>query len=195
MNAQIKMNQLPSITTPLENGFNTDELQLSPIQVDPEYLKKWNESKNDFVVITRNGALVNESLYRVGGLKTDDLKANYFMLLKYKEAFYDKSILKMSGNKDPKHLSGHWCILDSSGREVVEFKKFDSPYLVKNSVLYQLDHGVYDIRTNKLIAKYTHSFQSKEFFFCTSYTTDITEYGSGIVKIRKSDASVEFFPD
>ena len=56
-------------------------LQLSNIQVNEEYCKKWNERMTDFVVLTKDGELVSNSLYRVGGMGGKPDGKNYFLLL------------------------------------------------------------------------------------------------------------------
>ena len=104
----------------LKDNFVADDiLRLSPISVREDYLREWNERLNDFVVLTRNGQLVNNNLYRVGGLGTNKIHDKpYFMLLKYVESYYDLDFLKnIKSDSSPKHLKGVWCILDQNGIE------------------------------------------------------------------------------
>lgn len=85
----------------LVNQVETNELQLALIKPNEEYHKKWNIHLDDFVCLSKNGELLRNTLYRVGGLNNPDLaKDNYFMLLKYSEAYFSKEILKMSGSKE-----------------------------------------------------------------------------------------------
>lgn len=172
-------------------------LQLSPIEVDDNYCKKWNESLTDFVVLTRNGELVNNTLYRVGGIGKKPDGKNYFMLIKHVEAFYPKRIMEMSkgsGNPDPKHLEGRWCILDKNGIEKVEFKAFDSPYLVNDSCIYSIDSKYYNIETGEFYCDCSHSVASKDFLFLENhYDKDVSK--CGVMKINKKDGTWELFPD
>jgi len=130
---------------------NNTILQLSKINVDDKYCKEWNEKMTDFVVLTKNGEMISKSLYRVGGMGGKPDGKGYFMLLKYVEAYYSAEILRISKAKNPKHLSGRWCIIDSNGVEKKEFNQFDNPYLVRHS----------------------HSFLIKFFYavVCLHYTT------------------------
>jgi hypothetical protein len=86
----------------MENQLiKTGKLQLSPIKLKEDYLKKWNNNLNDFVCITRDGELINESLFRVGGLGNKNISdKKYFILLKYNEDFYRDDITK-DKNKKP----------------------------------------------------------------------------------------------
>jgi len=73
--------------------ISANGLQLSTIRVNSEYCEEWNESHEDFVVLTKNGELISNSLYRVGGLG-GDITQDYFMLLKYVESSYEIDFLK-----------------------------------------------------------------------------------------------------
>ena len=53
---------------------NKHGLQITPIQINEDYAKKWNERLRDFVCITKNGELLNPTLYRVGGIGTNKIK-------------------------------------------------------------------------------------------------------------------------
>lgn len=168
-------------------------LQLSPIEVDKDYCKKWNETMRDFVVLTRNGERVNNSLYRIGGIGSRPIGNNYFMLLKYVEDFYPKNIIKHT-KSDPKHLSGRWCIIDKDGNEKVVFDSFKSPYLVKNSCIYTLEQRYYNIETGELYCQSFTSMESKEFLFLHN-AYDANTSRRGVMKINKADGTFELFKD
>ena len=106
--------------------FNKQGLQITPISLHENYAKEWNVSSKDFVCITKNGELLNPTLYRIGGVRTNKIKdKKYFMLLKYVESIYDfKFIKELYPNKTNKelelkrkHLESRWCILDEFGIE------------------------------------------------------------------------------
>jgi hypothetical protein len=171
---------------------DSSALQLSSIQVDTEYCKKWNERMTDFVVLTKNGELVSNSLYRVGGMGCKPDGKNYFMLLKYVEDYYPADILKMSGNKDPKHLSGRWCIIDKNGIEKVVFESFKSPYLMNDSCIYSIDQNYYNIETGKHYCKAYTSMKSKDFLFLeNAYDDDKSR--RGVIKVCKKTGTWELF--
>lgn len=175
-------------------------LQLSPITLNDEYREEWNESMNDFVVLTKNGELVNNSLYRVGGFGAD-LKQDYFMLLKYVEEIYDFDFTKRCyPNKSRKeiessrkHLQSLWCIIDKNGVEKKVFEKFKSPYLKKGSCIYSVDNNYYNIETDEFYCRASTVMESSEFLFLSNpYDNDSSK--KGVMKISKKDGSWSVFP-
>ena len=176
-------------------GFSTsagnDTLQLSPIKANEDYLKEWNEHLNDFVCLTRNGKLVSNSLYRIGGLDNPKPATDrYFMLIKYVEALYDDTFVKDKTRK--KHLEGRWCIIDSNGIEKVEFDSFKSPYLIKDSCIYSLNGNYYNIETGELYCHTFSSMSSKDYLFLNNqFDKDISK--RGVLKISKRTGFVELF--
>ncbi len=167
-------------------------LQLSKITLREDYCKEWNENMHDFVVLTKNEQLINKSIYRVGGLGSKPDGKNYFMLLKYVEAYYPADIMKSCQNKDPKHLQGRWCILDKDGNEKVLFDTFKSPYLVKNSCIYSIEQNYYNIETGELYCKAYTSMSSSEYLFLNNeFDNDLTK--RGVMKINKKDGTWELF--
>ena len=182
---------------------NNIGLQLSKISVNEEYAKKWNVDLNDFVCLTKNGELISNNLYRIGGLNNPNLeKDKYFMLIKHVEAIYDFDFIKKCyPNKSKKeleiernHLDGLWCINDKNGIEKVECKKFSSPYLVKNSCIYSIDRNYYNIETGQLYCQAYTSVQSKDFLFLEN-SFDADKSKRGVMKINKKDGSYELFPE
>lgn len=182
-----KLMNLPQIKV------NNMGLQLSPITVNEEYCKKWNERLTDFVCLTKNGELISNSLYRVGGLNTPHLgKDDYFMLLKYVEDFYSDDITKVK--KDKPHLDGRWCIIDKNGIEKKVFESFKSPYLTKDSCIYSINSDYYNIETGECYGYSSTSMVSEEFLFLDNrYNKDKTK--RGVMKINKKDGSWELFPE
>ena len=169
-------------------------LQLATIQVNEDYCKEWNERITDFVVLTKNGELVNNSLYRIGGLNNPKVGVDkYFMLLKYVEVYYSKEILAMSKSNKPKHLEGRWCILDINGNEKIEFdRSLDYPYLVKDSCIYSIKSNYYNIETGEHYGYSSYSFQSKDFLFLDNkFEKDKSK--CGVMKIDKKTGTWELF--
>jgi hypothetical protein len=187
-------NLLPQIHLTKDNSNNDNSLQLSPITVNEEYCKKWNEGLHDFVCLSKNGELLRPTLYRIGGINYPNLKKdNYFKLLKYVEAFYSEDILKMSGTKDPKHLEGRWCIIDKNGVEKVELPPFKYAYLVDESCIYSTDGDYYNIETGEHYCNTSTSMASNDFLFLEN-RFDKDESKRGVMKINKKDGSWELFP-
>ena len=174
-------------------------LQLSPIQVNQDYLNEWNNNRNDFVCLTKNGELLRPTLYRIGGLNSPKLgKDKYFMLLKYVEVVYDYDFIKKccpdKNRKElelqRKHLESRWCIIDENGIEKKEFDQFKSPYLTKDSCIYSIDSNYYNIETGEHYGYSSSSFQSKEFLFLNNnFEKDKSK--CGVMKIRKKNGSYE----
>lgn len=167
-------------------------LELSKITLREDYCKEWNENATDFVVLTKDEQLINKSIYRVGGMGSKPDGKNYFMLLKYVEAYYPADIMKMSKNKDPKHLESRWCILDKDGIEKVVFDNFKSPYLVRNSCIYSIDQHYYNIETGEFYCHAYTSMTSSEYLFLKNeFDKDISK--RGVMKINKKDGTWELF--
>lgn len=167
------------------------ELQISPLDLKADYRKKWNANEKDFVCLTRNGELVSNSIYRVGGFNAD-VKADYFMVLKYVEVYYPKSITDRTGS-DPKHLEGRWCIIDKNGIEKVEFDSFKTPYPVKNSCIYSIDNKYYNIESGEFYCSSYSKIESTDFLFLDN-AYDKDESKRGVIKINKKNGTWELFP-
>lgn len=171
--------------------FDNNIIQLSKITLNEDYAKEWNERMKDFVVITKNGELVNNSLYRVGGLGNKDNGNGYFLLLKYVEAYYPEEILKMSKSKNPKHLEGRWCILDKNGVEKKVFERsLDYPSLIEGSCIYTINRKYYNIETDEFYCEASDRMDSKEFIFLNN-KYDKDENRRGIWKIHKTNCTYE----
>ncbi len=166
-------------------------LQLSPISINEDYAKKWNETSKDFVMLTKNGQLVSENLYRVGGLGADITK-DYFMLLKYVEAHYSKEIMQMSKSKDDRHLEGRWVIIDKYGVEKIEFEKYEHGWIISDSCIYSLNGNYYNIETKEFYGNASVCIKSTNFIFLEN-NYDKDESKRGVMKINKKDGSWELF--
>ena len=165
------------------------QLELVPITLTDKYRLKWNTIQKDFVML-KNGEILNGgTLYRVGGFNTN-LHDDYFVLVKHVEAFYPDSITKDKKRKP--HLEGRWCILDKSGIEKIEFKQFETPYVIDDSVIYCMDDKYYNIETGELYCKSYTSMESSKFLFLdTKYDKDKSK--RGVMKINKKTGEFEVF--
>ena len=183
---------------------NENGLQITTLQINEDYAKKWNENARDFVCITKNGELLNPTLYRVGGMGTNKIKGKkYFMLLKYVEAIYDFKFIKEcypnKNNKEleqlRKHLEERWCIIDEFGVEKVEFKHFEnSVNIIKDSCIYSLESNYFNIETKEMYCCSYHSLESKNFLFLENkYDKDKSKLG--VLKIDKITGEYELFKD
>ncbi len=170
-------------------GHPTGELYLAPIKVNDDYRKKWNIHSTDFVCLTKDGALISDKLYRVGGFKPN-IKDDYFLIIKHVEAFYDDDITRVK--KEKAHLEGRWCILDKNGVEKVEFPSYKSPYLVTDSCMYTLDNKCYNIETGECYGDSNNKLQSKDYVFLENKFDD-DKSKRGVKKINKKDGSWELF--
>lgn len=156
----------------------------------------------DFVLLCREGKPLRETLYRLGGLSSiNDLKNDYFLLLKYVEDVYDYDFIKKCyPNKSRKelelkrnHLDGRWCILDKHGNEKIEFKSsIHSPYL-SGGVIYSLNNNYYNIETGYHYANVYSSMSSEEYLFLDN-AYDKDKDRRGIMKINKKSGEYEIFP-
>lgn len=175
---------------------SNNSLQLAPALVDLTYLNEWNQHSTDFVQLYKDGKLLRETLYRVGGIGTY-IGGKYFTLLKYVEAKYTLDFLKMCHpekkqnelKKFIKHLECHSVILDKHGNEKRVFKPHQTPYVIANSCIYSLDGIYYNIETGERYGSNSRSIQSNDFIFVEN------SYGEnkGVMKINKKDGTWELF--
>jgi hypothetical protein len=175
-------------------------LQLSPVEVNHDYLQEWNVTNRDFVCLTQNGQMLNNCLYRVGGFD-GDITQNYFMLLKYVESVYDFDFIKKCyPNKNKKqlealrkHLDACWCIIDKNGVEKKVFNAFETPYLKKGSCLYSLNSKYYNIETGYCYCQSSNYLESSNFVFLENhYDKDLSK--RGIMQINKKTGEWFVFP-
>lgn len=186
---------LPISFSPNADATNTDfsnaPLQLSRIDVNPEYRKKWKVHMEDFLCLTRGGKLIRETLYRTGAFDPN-LKDDYFMLLKHVEAIYDQKLIKGKTYEERRHLEDRWVILDKNGNEKVEFPQFKHGYLA-GGCIYSIESKYYNIETGEYYGYSTSSMQSDEFVFIDN-RFEADKAKRGVMKINKRDGSWELFP-
>lgn len=196
------MKQQNSLPEPIKR-IPEGPLALNPIIVDAAYAQKWNADAKDFMLLTKGGEVLRNTLYRIGGMNFN-LKVDsdtYFLLLKYSEDIYDSDFIKRCyPNKSTqdqqaarKHLKYQWVIIDFNGIEKVEFPQFASPYLVKDSCVYSLDRKYYNIETKELYCYSSESFASKDFLFINNRFDD-DKSKRGVLKINKKAGTFELFP-
>lgn len=188
---QKKQKTASLIDSELEQEVSLEEkkpLRLVPLLIDEDYRKKWYIHQKDFFILVKGDEQVGNSIYRTGMLN-GGIKDGYFLLLKYTEEYYDDSITR---DKDrQRHFEGKWCILDKEGNEVIKFESFDSPYL-SGGVIYSLNGKYYNIETGKSYGSTNNSISCDDYIFLEDrYNKDKTK--RGVLKIKKSDGSVELF--
>lgn len=168
-------------------------LELRPVELDAVYSKRWNESSKDFLNLYKDGVKVSDTLYRTGWCGKNDLKKEYFLLLKYDEAMYSDDIAKKLSDK--RHLQARWCILNQEGVEKLIAKPFDSVYLI-GGVVCIVEHNYYNIETGELYCSgntSSASMETSDFVFVHN-RWDKDESKCGVLKINKFNGSVELFP-
>jgi len=167
--------------------INQAGLKLSPIEVNEEYLKKWNEHSSGFHHLTLNGNILNNNrLYRVGGLSKPDLNADYFQLIRYTEDFYSDDITK--DKKSKPHLKSEFVIIDKFGAEKVIQQGLDYLHIVKDSCIYSAGNKYYNIETDYHYATAYKTIESKDYLFLGNYYDK--EKGSAM-KIDKKTGKFE----
>lgn len=170
------------------------QVSLSKISLCETYREEWNVHMDDFYVMSKDGELLRPTLYRKGGINYPDLsKDTYFMLLKYKESFYEDRIMEMCGENAPKsnkYLDGIWCIFDRDGNELWENegRSIHSPYLVKNAPIFSVGGNYYNLLTKKYLGSPSSVIQN-EFFMIFDNKFEKDEDVKGIIKISKLDGT------
>ncbi len=166
-------------------------IELNPIYIKEDYRVKWNIRSSDFFGLAKDGELISDSLYRKGGMWSEhNIKNDYFMILKYVEAYYKNDIV--TDQKSKPHLEGRWCIIDKNGIEKVEFKAYSSPYMVNNSQIYSLDSNYYNIETGEYYGYSSTSIKSADFLFLDTFFSK-DESKRGVMKINKKNGTWELF--
>jgi hypothetical protein len=170
-----------------------DKIQLSPIQVKPDYLKKWNETSRDFFFLTLNEVPIRQTLYRIGGFNYPNPETDkYFLLLKHTEAFYSKDILKITKSANPRHLASSWVIIDSKGNELFEAENYEPIYLIKNSCIYSYKGNYYNIETGESYGSNYSKMESENYLFVNNeYHKDTSK--RGVLKVNKLTGESELF--
>lgn len=190
------MNQIINI----ESKPNSEGLQLSKITLDEKFAKEWNETSTDFYVLTMNGVLLRETLYRKGGVNYPKVGVdNYFMLIKHTPSLYsdtDHEIFKKYKNtpKD-KHLYSEWVVLDKYGNELyTQPDKLNYIYLVSPKYpLIKESGSVKNILNGEVYGDSEDMLKSDDFLFINKSDFRNRDL-DGVVKLCLKDFTTEFFP-
>lgn len=193
----------PQAKALVKTDVSGSALQLSKIEVNSEYLKEWNENSKDFVVLTKNGEILRNTLYRIGGINNPKVGVDkYFMLIKHTEELYTWDFIKYcypkmskkEQEKHLKHLKSEWVIIDDKGDEkVVQGNSLHHMYLVSpNSCIYSVKNNYYNIETGFHYGYSSSSMKSSEFLFLDNiFEKDETK--KGVMKINLQDGSWSMF--
>lgn len=171
------------------------DFQLSPIELDDDYKKKWNiriqGMNGGFLVITKNGKPIRNTLYRIGGVG-GQVKDGYITLIKYKEDHYDGDWAKGKTKAQKRHLSSSFVIIDRFGIEKVECGHFERFYHV-GGLIYINRGQVLNLETGNSYCEKGDTVESDEFLFVSNpYRKDKSL--RGVYKIHKYTGECEVFP-
>ena len=169
-----------------------NKIKLNPIEIDQAYRDKWNIRMNDYMLLSKDGQPIRDTLYRIGRMGNSDLsEGDYFLLIKQYESHYPKDI----DPKQPPRLDGRWCIIDKEGNEkfVVPEDSIDSLYLIKDSCIYSLGGKYYNIETGQYYCNPSTVMESMDFLFLENKYDDNTAK-KGIMKINKKDGTWVLIP-
>lgn len=185
------------------------QLRLIKANINDDYRNEWKISHNmdDFFHLSKNGELISNTLYRIGGFTVINNYDDYFIydysiIIKYVEAHYSPEIMKLSKefyktnnskfDNSTKHLEPNFVIIDQNGVERVQFEKHKSPILYANSCIYSLDGKYYNIETGEFYCDTNKLIESKEFLFLENrYDKDKSK--RGVLKIDKKTGKADFF--
>ena len=167
---------IPSNQTKLING-----LVFQLVTLDKDYKKKWNviNSADDFGIIMRNGNIVNDKLFRIGGLTTLIEGEQYISLLLQKESFYSKKIMDMAKSSGTaNHLDSQTTFLNNNGEIVITFDKSLTYPRIVGGCIYSMDNSYYNIKTKEFICRGYDSMKTKDFLFVNNrYDNDVARRG------------------
>jgi hypothetical protein len=169
----------------------TGQMDFCSLVLDKEYVDKWNIHLSDFLVLTHDGEIVRNTLYRKGGYGDFDIKKDrYIMILKHVEAYYPDEITKIK--KDKPHLEGLWCVMDNQGNEkFIQESSLYTPSLIRHSCLYCYKNKYYHIETGYCYGESRKTIESAKCIFIEVYNIDTHNYS--VLKIYKEDGTYEKF--
>lgn len=192
------MNQIINI----ESKPNSEGLQLSKITLDEKFAKEYNERSNDFFVLTMNGVLIRETLYRIGGINYPKVGVdNYFKLLKHTPSLYTKrypdrsDFKKYKNTSKDKHLHSEWVVLDKYGNELYTQPNMLG-YISLVSPKYPLiteSGSVKNILNGEVYGDSKDMLKSDDFLFINKSDFRNRDL-DGVVKLCLKDFTTEFFP-
>jgi hypothetical protein len=187
--------KLPELKQQSQTSDNN--LQFSHIDLDDKYIKEWNVHNSDFLILSKNGEPIRNTLYRKGGLSNIKLGVDkYFVILKYSEDIYSKEFMaKIKGHSSEgaKHLKSSWVIIDSFGNEKIEVKdSLDYPYVIDGSCVYSIGNRYYNIETGELYCRTSKVMNSSDFLFLDNQFDD-DKSKRGVMKIDLKTGLSELF--
>lgn len=178
----------------VETSSKDNCIELWKIDLNVDYKKKWGITSDDIYCLCKNGELIRPTLYRIGGLSTkaDFSRGGYFLLLKQVESMYSADEVREYNLNSSGYICQRWVIVDHNGNEVVEFERFNRPYLVKNSIFYKLNSYIVNILTGEEIYYGEKTFESSDYIFIDNMNYS-AKGERGVYKINKKDGSIEIF--
>jgi len=187
-------------TLKFDSSINVKELiggiEFHLVNLSESYRIKWNISPtlDDFGVLMLDGEVINDNLYRIGGLSVFDRDDTYMALLLQVEAHYSKDIMKMSkSNGTSNHLDNQTAFINRNGEIKVVFDNtLNYPYL-EGGCIYSLNRKYYNIETNELICSGSGTVKSRDFLFIESrYHLDKTK--RGVYQININNGTYVLYP-
>ena len=172
------------------------DLHFQYVDLDEKYRKKWNVTRDldDFGILMRGNYIVNDKLFRIGGLSSFNKGDKYMSLLLQVEAHFSAEIMKMSkSGGTSNHLDNQTALVNRNGEIKVIFDNtFDYPYF-EGGCIYSLNRKYYNIETNELICSGNSTVKSKDFLFIESrYHSDKTK--RGVYQININNGTYVLYP-
>lgn len=129
----------------------------------------------------KDGVKINDSYFRLGGLQSGFNNKPYTCLIHY------------PGYPTDKECWGNHCIIDSTGKIVLEGEKFDNTFYYLDGVIAKRKERFVNLLTGKdIVRSYSKYLKSADFFFveCNDYEKNFEE---GVYKINFRTGEYEIF--
>jgi hypothetical protein len=142
--------------------------------------KTINDNRERYSRLYRDGNLISDKLFRLGGLNYGFEKKPYTSLLVY--------------NNYPNETWGSHCIIDMNGKIVLEAESsFDTSFYYLDGVIAKYKDTFINLLTGMPIVKsYSTYMKSKDFFFVESKDYE-KKFPEGVFKINFRTGEYEIF--
>lgn len=141
--------------------------------------KTIKDNRERYSKLYKNGILLSNELFRLGGLDHGFEKKPYASIIVY--------------HNYPKETWGNHCIIDTNGKIVLEAEKYDSSFYYLDGVIAKKKDTFINLITGQPIVKsYSSYMKSKDFFFVESKDYE-KKFQEGVYKINFRTGEYEIF--
>lgn len=141
--------------------------------------KTIEKNQQRYSKLYKNGVLLSNDFFRLGGMSYGFEKKPYCMLIVYRNIHNE--------------TWGNHCIIDKDGKIVLEADEYDSNFYYFKGVIASKKGVVYNLLSGQPIVKSTKMFESSDFYFIEHNYDYEKKYPLGVYKINKNTGEYEIF--